>query len=603
MTMLDKYLEIAHREQEKTASRDRYVELMMKLPVEELLEIRRTGEIKLAYSEPMCAEDGTPRTWLDNFKDTPLFPQAIALEEEELKMQAADGQQDVVRDQERSMHNQERDSIRLQKKLLELELAKHKAGETAAAAIPPPTPGMGPTGMGAQGAGAPGDMAAEGAQDGAPGKWASVRMKVAAEKAKKEKHKKEPEKSSITGKPPTEMGAGRQILSLLLGGPSGYLGAMKGAPHGEALQGAIRGLGGYALGTYPGALVGGALGGRLGGEQGSQIGASLGGLAGGIGGYKILTNKYDEPKVAFAVTDEGHEFDAKFYDMKARHAAEEAAMFQGVGALGGVNEEGHNLSSLASTLRYGLSSPHASEDPRMDSRHFEYAKKKHEEGSNAWNPWGGMLTPSPHEEHATEGLTGSIGSFRNPHEKSKSKKKEASVGDFLRGAAPAALEFAKKHPAMLAGGALGALHGATREEGGLGSALLEGAGGAALGEAGQFGFNKLRAAKAPMTSVPHQLHAAPQPTTATTTLEPDVGGAVKQAFIGPLLAGAGKALAGAGGMGGLASKAMGFVKANPMKAVGAGLNAGANMMQARQSGQGLGSTLLSGAAGGASALG
>jgi len=79
-----------------------------------------------------------------------------------------------------------------------------------------------------------------------------------------------------------------------------------------------------------------------------------------------------------------------------------------------------------------------------------------------------------------------------------------------------------------------------------------------------------------------------------------LGGAAMRGGLGAAAKGA---LANAGGVSGLASSAMNFMKANPMKAVGAGLGAVSNFAQARQSGQGMGSAALSGLAGGASALG
>lgn len=477
--MLDKWFEIQHREQVKTAERDAFVDLLAKLPIEELVKIRETGEIKLAFGYD-C--DGVrDLTWLDHFKGTPLYPQAIALEEEELRMQAADDQQDIVRSQERSQHTQARDSIRLQKKLLELELSKLEVGQASAGAPPPPpTPGMGaPPGMGAQGAGAPGDMAPEGAgaPDAAPGKFGSaIRFKFASVKMK------------------TASG----MISPIMAGAGG-IGAMKGAlssdelgvsPMLGAVGGGLGALGGAGLGE----MAGGVLGGALGGERGRILGALAGGAGGGMLGYHVGT-----------------------------------------------------------------------------------APPKH-------------------------------------HEKSH-KEKKSSVRDFISAAAPVAMDFAKKHPGAVIGGGLGLAHGLMKHDGGIGSALGEGAMGAAAGHGIQSlhegGHLESFADKARKMYQAHIGEAPPDVQTATVAKEaatrpPFLGGSEKNAFgalLGGLAAGAGKMLAGSGGLGGLATKAMNFVKANPMKAVGAGLNAGTNMMQAHQQGQGAGGTLLSGLAGGASALG
>ena len=98
---------------------------------------------------------------------------------------------------------------------------------------------------------------------------------------------------------------GQKALALFAGGPGGYFGALKGAPHGEALQGGVRGALGDSLGGIPGSLLGGAagqaLGGAIGGHQsgaamaGNVLGSLAGRVGGGIAGYKVLTNKYNEP--------------------------------------------------------------------------------------------------------------------------------------------------------------------------------------------------------------------------------------------------------------------------------------------------------------------
>lgn len=95
---------------------------------------------------------------------------------------------------------------------------------------------------------------------------------------------------------PKKLTTGESIGSVLLGGPQGYFGASKAREHGHsALEGGIRGVAGYGLGSIPGALLGGAAGRALGGEQGGRIGFGLGGIAGGIGGYKALTHPMGVP--------------------------------------------------------------------------------------------------------------------------------------------------------------------------------------------------------------------------------------------------------------------------------------------------------------------
>lgn len=379
--MLDSFLKVAYAEKQKTAMRDRVVELMSRLPVEELLKIRETGEVKLAWGDLVPGGDNEA-TWLDHFKDTPLYSQAIALEEECLKLQAANQQRSSVENQERDQMYQEQDALRLQKKLLELELAKSRlAAESAAQPPPMPSPGMGaPPGMTAQGAGALGDVASEGAQDGAIGKMA------------------------------------------------------------EAMR-----------------------------------------------------------------------------------------------------------ASLA---------------------------------------------------------------------------KHAGVGEFLAKAAPAAMNFAKAHPGAVIGGGLGALHGLMRQDGGVGSAVLEGAGGAALGHGAQHiaqqhdlpgklkGMLHQEVPPAPTATVAKEAASKPLPFVSEKVafmgaLLGSLGGAAAKAGMGAAAKGAlgaGMQTAAKGGLGGIASAAGNWMKQNPMKAVGAGLNAASNFAQAKQQGQGHLGAAISGLAGGASAL-
>ena len=501
--MLDKYLEIAHREQEKTAANDRFLSLMMQLPDEELHEMVHTGHIKVGYfSDSAILGDGGDRPgWLDHFKGTPLMPQAISLLEEELKAQAADDQSDVVQSQERQQKEQARDALRLQKRLLELELVKQQEGAASAAQPPPaPTPGMGPPT--AQGAGALGDVPAEGATDGNPQKMASIKLSGKSEESKHPSYQE--------GK----------FLGRHLDKATAAYGAVQGA---RALHNSS-GLIGHGRNKRLGYAAGGAL---------------LGGLA-------------------------GHGF--------------------------------------------------------------------------------GRFTQ------------GAIHGAAHSEDKEEKKEKKGGVGEFLRAAAPAVGNFVKEHPGAAIGGGVGALHGLLHQGGGVGSALLEGAGGAALGHGAEHMYRSgvLKGALGeqgdlPKTSTVAKEAAARPPfsfgaeKTAHRRVHAiargPVGGAVTGALAGSIVAGhkekrafgaflgaLGGALAGSGmraaatsaasgalgagaktmmggGLKGLATQGANWLKANPMKAVGGAMNAASNFAQARQQGQGLGGSALSGIAGGASALG
>jgi hypothetical protein len=120
-------------------------------------------------------------------------------------------------------------------------------------------------------------------------------------------------------------------------------------------------------------------------------------------------------KLGFSVTNEGHEFDTKKHDLLARHAAELAALDQEYDALATTEKP----AKLMNILRFSIG-----DNPRPDAsaRHHEYVANKHREGKNAFNPLGGMLTPSSHEVGGTSGLLSSFGA-------AKPKIKKASYGD------------------------------------------------------------------------------------------------------------------------------------------------------------------------------
>lgn len=149
--MLDKFLEAAYEHQQRTSLRNEMAEGFKNLPLDELAKIA-SGELKLAsYDEG---------DWLDKFKGSPLYDQALALEEECLRIDIAEQQH---RGQEQSMSQQlwnAKDSIRLKKRMLELQLRQSEGAAQAAPegpAVEPAAPATGP---------APSAM--EGAPAGAP---------------------------------------------------------------------------------------------------------------------------------------------------------------------------------------------------------------------------------------------------------------------------------------------------------------------------------------------------------------------------------------------------------------------------------------------------
>ena len=98
---------------------------------------------------------------------------------------------------------------------------------------------------------------------------------------------------------------------------------------------------------------------------------------------QAVVEKLAQEKLAFAVTEEGHKLDAKRYGAisKANHDAAKAE-----------DDYAKEAPVKASLFRLGQGAVH-----RMTARHADYAAKKHEEGHNAYNPFGGLGGKSRHE--------------------------------------------------------------------------------------------------------------------------------------------------------------------------------------------------------------
>lgn len=115
-------------------------------------------------------------------------------------------------------------------------------------------------------------------------------------------------------------------------------------------------------------------------------------------------------KVGFAVTDEGHEYDADMAEIRKKYFLDQARRMQEDNTVGAYNEEGDNEASILKALRYNLSSPNFEGHPIAAARKQQYIQNQHEAGENAWNPFGGALTPVPEEgERGTPGFLGSYG--------------------------------------------------------------------------------------------------------------------------------------------------------------------------------------------------
>jgi len=131
--MLNEYLLRAYRQtQTKEASRQ-LQEKLARFPLQDLIALA-SGDptAKLAYCDGPC-EANEPKTWLDKFKGSPLFEKAVSLEKTLLE---ADAASDAKRSEERETDREldaRRDELRMQKRLLDLDLALEQEGAAAPA--------------------------------------------------------------------------------------------------------------------------------------------------------------------------------------------------------------------------------------------------------------------------------------------------------------------------------------------------------------------------------------------------------------------------------------------------------------------------------------
>lgn len=252
--MLDHFLEVTYRADSEAKEKRAFIESLKKLPMEDLAKLA-SGETTLdKLAHDMCGEG---HQWLDHYKDTPLFEQALALEQAELQNQMAQQQNDLQH--EGTKFYREGDKIRLQKRMLNLQLVQSQAQATAGAPLPP-SPEAPAQGAGAPGAGAPNNEEAMGAsnEQGVKVGGAPLWSKLASPKPKKEK----------TAAP--NLGA---IGSGIMGNLSRVTKAM---PKGELMRAGI----GAGVGALGGAMAGGPDH-RLSGALGGAAALGVGSLAGG----------------------------------------------------------------------------------------------------------------------------------------------------------------------------------------------------------------------------------------------------------------------------------------------------------------------------------
>lgn len=123
--MLPEYLTTLYaQDREKTASRA-VVDKLKTLPLDELFKIANGDETsKIACAMSSIGPGDGSKSWLDGFRGTPLFEQAVALERKSLELEAADQEQRQLSQQAWS----QRDALSLQRRMLEIDLATQGSG-------------------------------------------------------------------------------------------------------------------------------------------------------------------------------------------------------------------------------------------------------------------------------------------------------------------------------------------------------------------------------------------------------------------------------------------------------------------------------------------
>ena len=120
--MLDAFLEVAYDRQTRHDQQVKLAKVLKELPMEDLKKVI-SGEMKLAFPDAVACDGDTDKTWLGKYKGTPLFDQALALEKADLEAEVARVQAQAAAPPWDAM-NKTQDNIRMQKKMLDLDLVE-----------------------------------------------------------------------------------------------------------------------------------------------------------------------------------------------------------------------------------------------------------------------------------------------------------------------------------------------------------------------------------------------------------------------------------------------------------------------------------------------
>lgn len=140
--MLDHFLVAAYNRKQEDMEKRATVDALKKLPPAFLMKLA-SGEVKFSSFLDSCAPKcGDDDNWLDRFRGTDLLDQAMALEEQGLSLEMQRLQNQQQRREESQQDNaiwDQQDNLRLQKKLLELQLYQLMLTGEHAAEAPMPT--------------------------------------------------------------------------------------------------------------------------------------------------------------------------------------------------------------------------------------------------------------------------------------------------------------------------------------------------------------------------------------------------------------------------------------------------------------------------------
>lgn len=291
--MLGSFLKVAYANEKRDEEQAQLVEKMAGLP-DELLHKIVSGEEKLAYIGGFGDD-----CWIEKYKGTPLFEQAIELEKQELQSRMAESARRTEDSEKFRAQDAARDELCIQKKLLDLQLLEQEAGvgqgeeEVPEEGVPgeaPPDAAPGGEEDAALEEAPPEEVPAEEppAEEVPP---AAAEAPPAAPPAPAAEKPKVDVKVAAAGmrmglfKVAKEGPEGHHIRRALLGNPtSAFIEAEKGkkmkafgGAYKENLKNVVKGgLGGAAIGAATGALKSG--------KKGALTGAMIGGGVGSVGG-------------------------------------------------------------------------------------------------------------------------------------------------------------------------------------------------------------------------------------------------------------------------------------------------------------------------------